>query len=174
MENLSLSRLLFLVLVALAVVMPVRWWGLEPIYIASPSMEPTLHIGANLFLDKLSLRLRPVQRGDIIAFKSPVGEAHDLVKRVIAVPGDTVEMREKKVLINGKQQDEPYVVHKRADERLEGDSLGPVEVPKDGYFVLGDNRDESKDSSAWKDPSTGAPLYFLKDSDVQGLVRGVY
>ena len=49
-----------------------------------------------------------------------------------------------------------------------------VTVPKDSFFVLGDNRDESKDSSAWKDPDTGQPIYFIKVEDVRGLVRGVY
>lgn len=166
--QLDLSRLLFLVAVAVGITLVARWWVIEPIYIASASMEPTLLTGVSLVNDKLTLKLRRPRRGDIIVFRPPEGgTAADRVKRVIAVGGETVELREKKVLIDGKYLDEPYAVHKRKDERLEGDSLGPLVVPKGCLFVLGDNRDESKDSSVWKDP-------FLKLDDVDGLVRGLY
>lgn len=174
MEGLSVSRFIFLFALALGVVLPVRWWVVEPISIASASMEPTLITGVNLFQDKMTLRLRAPRRGDIIVFRSPAGEAHDLVKRVIALPGETVELKDKKVFIDGRWLEEPYVQHKRGAERLEGDSLGPLTVPEGRYFVLGDNRDESRDSSVWKDPQTGEPLYFLRREDILGLVRGMY
>ena len=143
--------------IALAVVLPVRAWVAEPVYVASPSMEPALKTGTLLILDKLTLRLRPPRRGDILSFRSPVN-AHDLLKRVVALPGETVEMRGKVVFINGKELDEPYAVHSRAGERLEGDNLGPLVVPEKGFFVLGDNRDESNDSSVWKD-AEGVPVH---------------
>jgi signal peptidase I len=165
----ELARLLKLIAIALAVVLPVRGWVAEPVYVASPSMEPTLKTGTMLVLDKLTLRLRPPRRGDVLSFRSPVDE-HDLLKRVVALPGETVEMREKAVFINGKELDEPYVVHSRAGERLEGDSMGPMVVPKDGFFVLGDNRDESNDSSVWKD-AEGQPVRFLRLRLIQGIVR---
>lgn len=167
MRELSLSRLLFLVGLALAVVLPVRRWVLEPISIASASMEPTLLTGVSLFQDKLTLRLRCLRRGDIIVFRSPVGDEHEFVKRVIGLPGETVELKGKKVYIGGRELDEPYVKHVRGAEVLEGDTLGPLVVPARSLFVLGDNRDESKDSSVWKDP-------FLPVDDVRGLVRGAY
>jgi len=165
----ELLRLLKLVAIALAVVLPVRFWVAEPVYVASPSMEPTLKTGTMLILDKLTLRVRPPQRGDVLSFRSPV-EDIDLLKRVVALPGETVEMREKVVFINGKQLDEPYVVHTRAGERLMGDSMEPVIVPENGFFVLGDNRDESNDSSVWKD-SDGNPVRFLRLRLIQGIVR---
>lgn len=166
MEILRLAKLF---LIALAVVLPVRLWVAEPVYVASPSMEPTLRTGTMLVLDKLTLRLRPPQRGDVLSFRSPVGD-HDLLKRVVALPGETIEMREKTVFINGKELDEPYVVHSRAGEKLEGDNMAPEIVPPHGFFVLGDNRDESNDSSVWKD-SEGKPLRFLRLSFIQGIVR---
>ncbi|MFA6319168.1 MAG: signal peptidase I, partial [Elusimicrobiota bacterium] len=95
----TLSRLLFLVCIALAVVLPVRFWVIEPIYIASPSMEPRLPVGGHVFMDKVTLRWRAPRRGEVIVFRSPVGGEHELVKRVIAVPGDTVELREKKLIL---------------------------------------------------------------------------
>ena len=107
--------------------------------------------------------------GDVLSFRSPVSE-HDLLKRVVALPGETIEMREKAVFINGKELNEPYVVHNRAGEKLEGDNMAPEVVPPRGFFVLGDNRDESNDSSVWKD-SSGKPLRFLRLSLIQGIVR---
>lgn len=165
----EVGRLLKLFLIALAVVLPVRAWVAEPIYVASPSMEPTLKTGTLLVLDKVTLNFRAPQRGDVLSFRSPVGK-EDLLKRVVALPGETIEMREKVVFINGKQLDEPYVVHSRPGEKLEGDTMGPLVVPPNGLFVLGDNRDESNDSSVWKD-ADGNPLRFLRFKLIQGLAR---
>lgn len=165
----ALLRFLKLFAIALAVVLPVRFWVAEPIYVASPSMEPTLKTGTLLILDKLTLRARPPRRGEVLSFRSPV-EDISMVKRVIALPGETVEMREKVVFINGKELDEPYAFYSRAGERLEGDSLAPLVVPPKSFFVLGDNRDVSSDSSVWRD-AEGKPLRFLRLSLIQGLVR---
>lgn len=171
----SLGRLLFLFLVAAAVVLPVRLWVVEPIYIATPSMAPTLPVGRHLFADKLTLRLRRPRRGDIVVFRPPVGEeeGREFVKRVIAVGGETVELREKKVLVGGSALDEPYAQFTRAGERLQGDTMEPVTVPEGALFVLGDNRDESEDSSVWKD-ADGNPIHFLPTANVVGVVRGIY
>jgi signal peptidase I len=136
-------------------------------------MEPTLPVGRHLFADKLSLRLRFLRRGDIVILRSPLGDGEDLVKRVIALAGEAVELREKKVFINGRELEEPYAQHKRALERLDGDSIGPLIVPEGKIFVLGDNRDESRDSSVWKNAS-GERIYFIPIEDVVGLVRGIY
>ncbi len=170
----NVSRLLFLVLIAVAIVWPVRTFVVDPIYIASASMEPTLKVGDHLFLDRVTFRFRPPRRGEIIAFQSPVGENHDSVKRVIAVSGDTVEIKSKKIWLNGQEQSELYVRHSRADEILEGDTLAPMTVPQDSFFVLGDNRDESKDSASWKDPQSGKPVHFIGISSVKGKIRGIY
>jgi signal peptidase I len=158
------ARGLFLIAVALAVVLPVRAWIAEPITIASASMEPTLRVGTLMILDKWSLTGRRPRRGEIVSFRSPV-DADDLVKRVIAVPGDIVEIRAKKVFVNEKALEEPYVVHDRPNEQLDGDSLGPLTVPDGSFFVLGDNRDESKDSSVWKTAS-GERVYFMTEASL--------
>lgn len=165
----GLARAAFLFVLALGVVLPFRTWVAEPITIASASMVPTLRVGTLMILDKWTLHARSPRRGDIISFRSPVGP-EDLVKRVIAVPGDTVELRAKKVWLNGRPLDEPFAFHDRPDARLEGDDLGPLTVPPRHYFVLGDNRDESNDSSVWKS-SSGERVYYLRESALQGFVR---
>lgn len=165
----GLARLTFLLAVALAVVLPARAWLGEPITIASASMEPTLRVGALMILDKWTLGRRPPRRGEVVSFRSPVGD-EDLVKRVIGTPGDVVEIREKKVYVNGRAMTEPYAVHDRPLARLEGDDLGPLTVPDGAFFMLGDNRDESNDSSVWKTAS-GERVYFVRRPALQGLVR---
>lgn len=165
----GLRRLAFLLVIALAVVLPLRAWVAEPITIASPSMEPTLKVGTLLILDKWTLSGRGPRRGEVISFLSPVGP-EELVKRVIAGPGETVELRAKKVFVDGRELPEPYVVHSRPDERLDGDDLAPLAVPDGCYFVLGDNRDDSKDSSVWR-TAAGERVYFVRKPALQGLVR---
>jgi signal peptidase I len=174
LSGMSFSRLLFLVCVALAIVLPIRYWVVEPIYIATPSMEPRLPVGGHVWMDKVTLRWRIPRRGEIIVFRSPVGDDHEFVKRVIAVPGDTVELREKSLYLNDQPVYESFVKHTRKDEKLLGDDIGPLKVPEGALFVLGDNRDESKDCSVWADPSTGEPVRFLPLKNVRGLVRGFY
>ena len=164
-----LRRGAFLFAVALAVVLPVRIWVAEPIVIASASMLPALRVGDLMILDKWTLRSRAPRRGEIVSFRSPVADL-DMVKRVIAVPGDTVEIRHKEVYLDGRLQAEPYALHTRPGVRLQGDDLGPLTVPPDDYFVLGDNRDQSDDSSVWRDAS-GARVYFVPRAALQGLVR---
>ncbi len=167
-------RTTVIIILTLAAVFAFRHWIAEPIYIASDSMAPTLVKGSHLFLDKLTYRFRPPGRGEIIAFKSPLGEDHESAKRVIAVGGDTVELRQKKVYLNGEAQLEIYAFYARAGEALQGDDMPPASVPAGALFLLGDNRDNSNDSASWKDPATGKPPRFLPLTEVTGKVRGVY
>ncbi|OGS05214.1 MAG: signal peptidase I [Elusimicrobia bacterium RIFCSPLOWO2_12_FULL_59_9] len=168
------GRWLRIVFVAVLCAWVVRAFVAESIYNASASMEKTLPAGTHAVLDKISLRLRSPRRGDIVVFPSPLGETKDMIKRVIGVEGDAVELRAKNVYINGRILSEPYARHSRADERLEGDDLGPMVVPEDCLFVLGDNRDVSNDSSVWRDPKTGERIYFVKISSVKGILRGFF
>ena len=168
------SRTLIIILVTLAAALLVRKYAYEPMYVASESMAPTLYKGQRLMLDKLIFRLRKPERGEIIVFTSPVGEEHGSVKRLIAVEGDTIEIKDKEVRVNGEKLYEPYTQHTRPGETLDGDNLGPFTVPPGRVFVLGDNRDNSGDSSTWKNPETGEKLYFLPLTSVTGRIRGIY
>jgi signal peptidase I len=110
-------------------------------------------------LERLLLPIATIKRGDVIVFKYPEEPERDFIKRVIGLPGDTVELKEKKVYINGTPLDEPYV-HFLEPPRvnIEGNEVtsldvrerfGPVTVPPDRYFAMGDNRDNSQDSRYW-------------------------
>lgn len=174
MEGTKLSRVIVIIVVTVGALLLVRKFAYEPMYIASGSMLPTLYKGQHMLLDKITFRFREPERGEIIVFTSPVGEEHESVKRVIALPGDTVELRDKAVFVNGKKLFETYIRHSRPNDILDGDNLGPLTVPPGALFVLGDNRDESGDSATWKDPATGQKIYFLKREAVTGRIRGIY
>ncbi len=138
--------------IGLAAVMAIgiRSFVAEARYIPSGSMEPTLQINDRLFIEKISYRFNPPERGDIIVFrptdtlKQENPELKDaFIKRVIGTPGDVVEVRSGKVFINGEPIEEDYIA---APPEYE---WGPEEVPADSYLVLGDNRNNSYDSHYW-------------------------
>lgn len=168
-----MKRWIFLITLGVLSALLFRKYGFEGIYIASPSMETTLPVGTHYFVNKFIYFFRFPQRGEIVVFPSPVGEGIDLVKRIVGLPGETIEIREKKVFINGQPLLEPYAKYKRANEILVGDNLSPVQIPADSYFLMGDNRDESKDSATWKDPKTGNPILFIQRDRIKGKLVGV-
>jgi len=110
--------------------------------IEGPSMNPNLHEGQYLIINKVVYKLHPPRRGDIIVFHHPRNAHHDLIKRVIGLPGETVEVRQGQVHINGVPLDEPYVEHR-------GSYSVHYELGSDEIFVLGDNRPNSDDSHTW-------------------------
>jgi signal peptidase I len=123
-------------------------------------MEPTLLVGDHILVNKFlygvklpffQTTLIPIstpERGDIVVFIYPEDKSKDFIKRVIGIPGDRVQMQDKQLLVNGQPFDDKYGVY---DERAGSTSrsFGPVVVPKDHYFVMGDNRDHSMDSRYW-------------------------
>lgn len=159
--------------VAILLALVIRTFIVQAFKIPSGSMIPTLNIGDHILVNKFIYGVRipffdlvPVpisrpHRGDIIVFKFPKDEQKDFIKRVIGEPGDVVEIKERRVLVNGTPLDEPYIQH-TADGlsggmeglgtiggKSERDSFGPVTVPPESYFVMGDNRDQSLDSRFW-------------------------
>jgi signal peptidase I len=107
------------------------------------SMEPNFHDGQFLLINKLSYRLGEPQRGDVIVFRYPLDPSRDFIKRVIGLPGETVEIRNGQVLINNQPIADPASVN-QASYNLSATVLGPKEL-----FVLGDNRPNSSDSHSW-------------------------
>ena len=105
------------------------------------SMEPTLHNGQRLLINRLSYAsLSEPQRGDIIVFRA-WDQQEDFIKRVIGVPGDEIEIQDRTILVNGSQLDEPYL-----DQAISYGHIGPLVLPADRYYVMGDNRGNSSDS----------------------------
>jgi signal peptidase I len=138
--------------------------------IPTGSMEDTLLIGDYIMVNKFVygsapsgaeralLPFQEVRRGDVIVFKYPEEPEKDYIKRVIGMPGDMIEIIDQQVYVNGEKLGEPYKVHKdphtragmRGTPLADGrDTYGPERVPDGSYFVMGDNRDNSRDSRAW-------------------------
>ena len=168
-----MKRWIFIIFLGVAGGLLFRQIAVEGIVIATPSMDPTLPVGTQFFVDKISTFFRSPKRQEIILFTSPVDEDKEVIKRVIGLPGDRIEIKEKKVLIDGQPLDEPYTQYLRKTEKLVGDNIPEMVIPKDNYYVMGDNRDESKDSSSWKDPDTDEPIYFIHKNAIKGRLMNV-
>lgn len=129
--------------------------------IPSGSMLQTLQIGDYLLVNKFLYGLKKPftddyliegkapEVGDVIVFRYPKDPSMDYIKRIVGVPGDTLEMRGKQLYRNGVKVEEPYVQHVHSGTWSELDDFPPITVPPGKYFVLGDNRDESADSRVW-------------------------
>ena len=157
------------IVIAVILALFVRTWVVQAFKIPTGSMENNLLIGDHLLVNKFVfgptplaigravLPVRAPRRGDVVVFKYPDEPDRDFIKRIIGLPGETIELRNKKVYINGQPIDEPYVhfLSPPSSDYQEVTSFdvreryGPVTVPPNQYFVMGDNRDNSQDSRYW-------------------------
>jgi signal peptidase I len=153
------------IITALVLALIIRAYVIQAFKIPSGSMIPTLLIGDHIlvskfiygtvipFSDRRVLVFKKPERGDIIVFKYPENLKKDFIKRVIGTEGDVIEERNKTVYVNKKALIEPYVQHSDSIIRPGGndprDNFGPLVVPKNKFFVMGDNRDQSYDSRYW-------------------------
>jgi signal peptidase I len=159
------------ILVAVVFALFVRTFLLQAFVVPTPSMEPTVLVGDHLVINKFVFaphlswplsRLMPyreILRGDVFVFKFPEDPQRDFIKRVVAVGGDVLAIRDKEVWVNGTRRDEPTVVHEEArtwpddpqlpDGLRRRDQLAPTVLPPETYFAMGDNRDSSYDSRFW-------------------------
>jgi len=152
------SRSLFLwtrdIAICLILVLLFRANVAEANYIPSQSMEPTLHIQDRIIVDKLSMNWRPLERGELVIFHPPIEsrENERWIKRVIGLPGDTVEVIRGIVYINGDPLDEPYVQNRAYYTRppmVLWEDNPDTEEDESEYYLLGDNRPDSQDSHVW-------------------------
>ena len=126
----------------------------EANYIPSPSMEPTLMVSDRIIVDKISLKWRPLERGELVVFHPPLEDRRGerWIKRVIGIPGDTVEVVRGVVYINGEKTDEPYIENpgRYSRELIKLAEDDPSTPENEGeYYFMGDNRDNSRDSHIW-------------------------
>ena len=166
---------------ALVLAACMRSFVVQAFKIPSGSMVPTLQVGDYILVNKFAYGLRlPVfntrlvaigapQRDDVVVFTSPTDPSKDFIKRVVGVAGDSVEIRNKQVVINGHPWADPHAYfadgRPNADGSRPRDNYGPVTVPPDHVFVLGDNRDRSSDSRFWG---------FVQSDNVRGKAVLVY
>lgn len=159
----GVSRILrdwvLVIAVALAAALVVRVYVLQQFYISGPSMETTMFTNDRVLVNKLSYRLHAIHRGDVVVFDRVTMNgstiAHDdLIKRVIGLQGETVEIKQCRVYINGKVLAEPYLPERDTSQsdpaaRCRVVTMRPVTVPGKHVFVMGDNRPESFDSRSF-------------------------
>ncbi len=168
-------------IIALLLAIFIRTFIIQAFKIPSGSMLPTLQIGDHLLVSKFYYGLRVPfsgktlipwnvpEHGDVIVFKYPRDRSIDYIKRVIGVPGDTIEIKNKKVFINNKAIKDPYA-HFKSKTVYKGsvsprDNLGPFSVPDDKIFAMGDNRDNSSDGRFWG---------FVDQKDIRGKAFIIY
>ena len=146
------------IVIAIILALFIRTFVIQAFKIPSGSMKPTLLVGDHIlvnkfiygiklpFTDKILISIDEPEKGDVVVFKFPLDTRKDYIKRVIGLPGDRVELVDKQLLINGRPIEDPH-----ASYSLSGNmrKYGPVTVPDDHLFVMGDNRDESSDSRVW-------------------------
>jgi signal peptidase I len=169
------------ILLAIVIAFFIRTFVVQAYKIPSGSMKPTLLIGDHILVSKFNYGIKlpfirstliPVgspKRGDIVVFIYPEDRSKDFIKRLVGLPGDTVEVRDKQIILNGQPWKENYGVH--SDSLVipgavqPRDNFGPVKVPEGKLFVMGDNRDESYDSRFWG---------FVDMKDVLGKALIIY
>ena len=169
------------ILIAVLLALFIRTFVVQAFKIPSGSMQETLQIGDHIlvnkfiygiklpFIQKTLIPIKEPRREDIIVFKYPENPKLDFIKRVIGVAGDRVEIRNKKLYVNGEHLDRPYAVfmdgYTIPSVYNKRDNFGPVTVPDNALFVMGDNRDNSKDSRFWG---------FVNVSAVKGKAFMIY
>ena len=114
----------------------------QPVKVEGTSMVPLLSDQERIFVNKFVYRFEPIQRGDVVVFWYPLDRSKSFIKRVVALPGELVEMRDGRVYVNGQLLPEQFV----PKEYMDGSAFGPYTIPDDQYFVMGDHRSSSNDS----------------------------
>src|SRR5579872_950353 len=128
--------------VALGLAMIIIVFFYQPVKVEGTSMAPLLSDQERIFINKFVYHFEPIERGDVVVFWYPLDRSKSFIKRVVGLPGDEVEIRRGHVYINGRNLEEPYVPAQYVDTA----AYGPVQVPRDEYFVMGDHRISSNDS----------------------------
>jgi len=164
---------------ALLIALAVRSSVVQAFWVPSGSMLPTIQIGDHIFVNKMAYSVRlpligtelletgSLHRGDVVVFVSPIERSTDLIKRVIAIPGDTVEVKDKKVLVNGEvvPDSHAHFSDSTISPNTHRDNMPPLQVPEGKFFVMGDNRDRSYDSRFWG---------LANISDIKGKATFIY
>ena len=139
------------VLIALVIIVPIRYYLIQPFFVKGPSMESTFLNGDYVLIDEISYRFHPPKRGDVVIFRPPTDQSEFYIKRAIGLPGETIQIKNSQVIIYNQQYPQGF----RLDESTYLDrgqtTTGDLRIKVDDneYFVLGDNRLHSSDSRYW-------------------------
>ena len=145
-------ELIKLIILAVVIIVPIRYFLIQPFFVKGASMEPTFLDGEYLVIDELSYRFREPARGEVIVFRYPQAPSQFFIKRIIGLPGETVRVQDGKVIIRNEAHPEGVIINEVGylpqDLRTGGQPID-VTLGKDEFFVLGDNRAVSSDSRTW-------------------------
>jgi len=139
-----------IVIISLAIIIPIRYFLIQPFFVQGASMEPNFEDGDYLIVDEISYRFEAPQRGDVIIFRYPLDQSEFFIKRVIGLPGETIKIQDGRVFVYNQENPQGMILNESQylpDAYTAGDmevTLNPGE-----YFVLGDNRGSSSDSRRW-------------------------
>ncbi len=151
--------------IAVIIVIPIRLFIAQPFVVSGASMVPAFHTGHYLIIDELTYRFEDPKRGDVIVFRFPPEPSKFLIKRVAGLPGETIAIKGNAVAIKNDVHPEGFLWQQGAINATKDQSSAEVNLGKDEYFVLGDNRGESADSRLWgtlkRELIVGRPLVRL-------------
>ena len=139
-----------LVIVSLAIILPIRYYLVQPFFVKGASMEPSFEDGDYLLIDEISYRFNRPERGDVIIFRYPQDTSQFFIKRIIGLPEETVEVKNNKVIIYNKKTPQGFSLGEKylsQNQQTLGDMV--LKLDDNDYFVLGDNRLQSSDSRRW-------------------------
>jgi signal peptidase I len=128
--------------VALGLAIVVMIFLYQPVKVEGNSMNPLLSDQERIFINKFVYHFEPIDRGDVVVFWYPLDRSKSFIKRVVGLPGETIQIRAGDVYIDGQKLSDQYV----PPSYLDGSNYGPLKIPSDEYFVMGDHRDSSNDS----------------------------
>jgi signal peptidase I len=146
---LFLRELIKLAAIALVIIVPVRYFLIQPFYVKGTSMEPNFHNYEYLIIDELSYRFHTPQRGEVIVFRYPRDPQEHFIKRVIGLPGESVQIKNGSVYVFNAQHPDGFLLKEAylaANEITQANNENKITLKADEYFVLGDNRKASQDS----------------------------
>lgn len=172
----GLSETFRFLLIALVIVLPIRFFIAQPFVVSGASMEATFSTGEYLIVDQLTYRFEEPKRGDVIIFKYPKDPSKYFIKRIIGLPGDTISISGHTVTITNSEHPDGFTLEETYT--LDARPLGNLTeiLGEDEYFVMGDNRDASSDSRSWgaltRDKIVGRALLRLFPLDTVGVLPG--
>ena len=162
--------------IAVLVVIPIRLFIAQPFVVSGASMVPAFESGHYLIIDEVSYRFEDPRRGDVVIFRFPPQPSKFLIKRVAALPGETIEIKGEDITIRNKERPDGFLWHQGMVNERRKTGNQRVTLGENEYFVLGDNRDESADSRLWGPLNrkfiVGRPLVRLLPLDEIGVFPG--